>query len=85
MTTDAAPGLAGALLDGTTRIRLRPCYEGADICTWIGFKHVDHLVEEAVLAHFRGAGAPAGALFFDDRVLRALAGPVPAGPGGGRR
>ena len=83
MTTGTAPTPAGALLAGTTRVPLRPRYEGANICTWIGFKHVNYLVEEAVLAHFRAAGAPAGALYedfglgldlveLDTRVLHAL-------------
>jgi acyl-CoA thioesterase FadM len=35
----------------------RPRYEGSNICTWIGFKHVMYLVEEAVLDHFRQSGA----------------------------
>jgi acyl-CoA thioesterase FadM len=35
----------------------RPRYEGSNICTWIGFKHVMYLIEEAVLAHLRGEGS----------------------------
>ncbi|MBC2903697.1 hypothetical protein [Streptomyces cupreus] len=53
------------LLRNRTRHVLRPRYEGANICTWIGFKHVNYLVEEAVLAHFREAGVPAGRLYED--------------------
>ena len=34
----------------------RPRYEGANIRTWIGFKHFYYLVEEAVLQHFRDRG-----------------------------
>jgi acyl-CoA thioesterase FadM len=34
----------------------RPRYEGSNICTWIGFKHVMYLVEEAVLDHLRQSG-----------------------------
>jgi acyl-CoA thioesterase FadM len=34
----------------------RPRYEGANIRTWIGFKHFVYLVEEAVLDWFRGQG-----------------------------
>lgn len=50
-------------LAGTSTVTLRPRYEGANIATWIGFKHVNYLVEEAVLAHLREAGLPAGELF----------------------
>ncbi|GAA4548819.1 hypothetical protein [Amycolatopsis samaneae] len=46
----------------TTR-ELRPRYEGANIGTWIGFKHVNYLVEEAVLDHLARCGYPAGALY----------------------
>ncbi|MFC0432506.1 thioesterase family protein [Kutzneria buriramensis] len=46
-----------------TRTQLRPRYEGANICTWIGFKHVNYLVEEAVLDHLRQCGHPAGELY----------------------
>jgi len=34
----------------------RPRFEGSNICTWIGFKHVMYLVEEAVLDHLRQIG-----------------------------
>lgn len=38
----------------------RPRYEGANIRTWIGFKHFQYLLEEAVLTYFRERGyAPA--------------------------
>jgi len=47
----------------TTTVRLRPRYEGSNICTWIGFKHVNYLVEEAVLDHLRQRGFPAGQLY----------------------
>src|SRR5690349_24269543 len=47
----------------TTSVLLRPRYEGSNICTWIGFKHVNYLVEEAVLAHLRSSGLPARSLF----------------------
>lgn len=36
--------------------RLKPRFEGSNICTWIGFKHVMYCVEEAVLEHFRAQG-----------------------------
>ncbi|MDC8758949.1 hypothetical protein [Janthinobacterium fluminis] len=40
----------------TTTVLLRPRFEGSNICTWIGFKHVMYVVEEAVLDHFRQHG-----------------------------
>ncbi|WP_422770166.1 thioesterase [Plantactinospora sp. WMMC1484] len=49
--------------DGVTRVRLRPRYEGSNICTWIGFKHVNYLVEEAVLDHLRQRGFAPGGLY----------------------
>ncbi|WP_433598120.1 hypothetical protein ACQPXH_20335 [Nocardia sp. CA-135953] len=51
------------LLRESTTHRLRPRFEGSNICTWIGFKHVNYLVEEAVLAHFRHVGLPARTLY----------------------
>lgn len=62
---------------------LRPRYEGCNIGSWIGFKHVNYLVEEAVLEHFRQAGASARTLYeahglgvdlvdLDTRILSAL-------------
>ncbi|WP_433273304.1 thioesterase family protein [Actinosynnema sp. CS-041913] len=47
----------------TTTVSLRPRYEGSNICTWIGFKHVNYMVEEAVLDHLRQSGFPAGQLY----------------------
>ncbi|CCH30530.1 hypothetical protein ABZ816_16375 [Actinosynnema sp. NPDC047251] len=47
----------------TTSVSLRPRYEGSNICTWIGFKHVNYMVEEAVLDHLRQSGFPAGQLY----------------------
>ncbi|MFF2613959.1 hypothetical protein [Kitasatospora sp. NPDC058046] len=69
--------------DPTTRVRLRPRYEGSNICTWIGFKHVNYLVEEAVYDHARQHGFPPGELFeryglgvdltdLDTKILTAL-------------
>jgi acyl-CoA thioesterase FadM len=43
----------------------RPRYEGANIRTWIGFKHFIYLVEEAVLQWLRDQGHGARALFHD--------------------
>lgn len=51
--------------DSQSEVLLRPRFEGANICTWIGFKHVNYLVEEAVIAHFRAAGYGVGRLFED--------------------
>ena len=48
-----------------TVLRARPRYEGANIRTWIGFKHFMYLVEEAVLAWFLEQGAGARELFHD--------------------
>ena len=39
-----------------TALTCRPRYEGANIRTWIGFKHFMYLVEEAVLHWFRERG-----------------------------
>ncbi|MFJ8311751.1 MULTISPECIES: hypothetical protein [unclassified Streptomyces] len=52
-----------AATDGTTRLEIRPRYEGSNICTWIGFKHVNYMVEEAVQDHLRQRGYPAGELY----------------------
>lgn len=46
-----------------TVAEVRPRFEGSNICTWIGFKHVMYLVEEAVLAHFREQGLVPRELF----------------------
>ena len=66
-----------------TATTLRPRYEGANIGTWIGFKHLNYLVEEAVLAHLRQHDLGPGTLFdthglcvelvgMDTRILRAV-------------
>ncbi|GAA0373460.1 hypothetical protein NE235_35445 [Actinoallomurus spadix] len=80
-TTVAAANGAGT--GEVTRLQIRPRYEGANICTWIGFKHVNYLVEEAVLDHLRQTGSPAGELYeryglcvdlvdLDTRILHAF-------------
>ena len=68
----------------STATTLRPRFEGSNICTWIGFKHVNYVVEEAVLDHFRAAPGPARAsctrrhglgvdiVDMDTRILHAL-------------
>jgi acyl-CoA thioesterase FadM len=48
-----------------TTMRSRPRYEGANIRTWIGFKHFMYLVEEAVLQWLRERGAGAQRLFHE--------------------
>lgn len=83
MTAAVEPTLTKALLADTTTVRLRPRYEGSNICTWIGFKHVNYLVEEAVLVHFAQCGVPARQLYeeyglgldivgLDTRILHAF-------------
>ena len=42
-------------LPKSTMVALRPRFEGSNICSWIGFKHVMYLVEEGVLDYFRQA------------------------------
>ena len=53
------------LLEGTSKTTVRPRYEGNNICTWIGFKHVNYMVEDAILQHFRFAGLSSRRLFED--------------------
>jgi acyl-CoA thioesterase FadM len=62
-TAPTALDSPAGLLAGTTTVRLRPRFEGCNICTWIGFKHVNYLVEEAMLEHFRAAGLGPGNLY----------------------
>lgn len=53
-----------ALLDGAPTVYpARPGYEGANIRTWIGFKHFMYLVEAAILEHFRERGLGARDLY----------------------
>ncbi|MEU5993605.1 thioesterase family protein [Spirillospora sp. NPDC047418] len=83
--TEAAGGAArpAGPLARPTELEIRPRYEGSNICTWIGFKHVNYMVEEAVLEHLRRRGAPAGELYeryglcvdiadIDTRILHAF-------------
>jgi acyl-CoA thioesterase FadM len=51
--------------DIETTTRLRPRYEGLNINSWIGFKHINYLAEEAVLEHLRAAGWSPHSLFED--------------------
>jgi acyl-CoA thioesterase FadM len=51
------------VLQETTTVSLTPGFEGANIGTYIGFKHVNYLVEKAVIEHFRRTGLPVGELY----------------------
>lgn len=79
VTTEAVK----ALLETETSLRVRPRYEGSNINTWIGFKHVNYMVEEAVLEHFRASSLGSRLLFeehglgvdlfdLDTRILHAF-------------
>ncbi len=54
--TDRAPG---------TVVVVRPAFEGANVRTWIGFKHFVYLVENALLRTLEDLGAGARSLFLD--------------------
>ncbi|MGF0316458.1 hypothetical protein [Nocardia fluminea] len=58
--------LATQVSAAATDVELRPRYEGANIGPWIGFKHVNYLVEEAVLTHFRTIGHDVRSLYVDN-------------------
>ncbi|MFD1147565.1 thioesterase family protein [Saccharothrix hoggarensis] len=81
--TAVAESITHELLSRATTVAVRPRYEGNNICTWIGFKHVNYLVEEAVLDHFRQSGLSSRRLFeefglgldivsIDTRILNAF-------------
>ena len=53
------------LAEPRTATGLRPRFEGANIRTWVGFKHFMYLAEEAVLDWFRARGAGPSRLFHD--------------------
>ena len=48
-----------------TALEGRPAFEGANVRTWIGFKHFTYLVEAAVLEWVRDRGTGARDLFHD--------------------
>jgi acyl-CoA thioesterase FadM len=54
-----------AFLGSAGTYTLRPSYEGGNISTTIGFKHVHYLLEAAVLEHFRAAGLGATTLYVE--------------------
>lgn len=56
-TMELAPAESGL------RVQARPRFEGSNIRTWIGFKHLMYLVEEAVLLWFRDRGQGPQALY----------------------
>jgi acyl-CoA thioesterase FadM len=51
-----------------TDVELRAGYEGANIGPWIGFKHVNYLVEQAAISHFRTTGHDVRSLYVDNGV-----------------
>ncbi|GAA1930497.1 hypothetical protein GCM10009716_42440 [Streptomyces sodiiphilus] len=63
MTTDTAVDNTVTGTPDETRLEIRPRYEGSNICTWIGFKHVNYMVEEAVYDHLRKGGHAPGLLY----------------------
>jgi len=75
--------MTSTTVEQVVSVQGRPRYEGSNICTWIGFKHVMYLVEEAVLEAVRQTTPGAQALFeehglgvdivdSDARILTAL-------------
>ncbi len=85
MTTTHTADIEAAVLalKEPSSLEIRPRYEGSNICTWIGFKHVNYLVEEAVLNHLRQAGLAPGTVYevyglctdivdIDTRILHAF-------------
>jgi acyl-CoA thioesterase FadM len=82
MTVVTEPA-AEALLQVPSTVSLRPRFEGSNIGTWLGFKHINYLVEEAVIEHFRSGGLAVGELYakrgagwdivdIDTRIISAL-------------
>jgi acyl-CoA thioesterase FadM len=63
MTTTASPSIGSVRPPGSTSFSLRPSFEGCNIGTWIGFKHVLYLVEAGLLQFFREWGHEPGRLF----------------------
>jgi acyl-CoA thioesterase FadM len=82
-TAAITPAADVPVLGAATRLPVRPCYEGSNIGTWLGFKHLNYMVEEAVLDHFRQHGYGPAALYgvhglcldlvdIDTRILHAV-------------
>ena len=51
---------------------MRPRYEGSNICSWIGFKHVMYLMEEALLDKLLRLGFGKGKLFEENSLCLEL-------------
>jgi acyl-CoA thioesterase FadM len=58
--------MTSSTVEQVVTVQARPRYEGSNICTWIGFKHVMYLIEEAVLEAVRQSTPGAQALFEAD-------------------
>jgi acyl-CoA thioesterase FadM len=56
-------GTPTALLKSETTTNLKPGYEGSNIGSWIGFKHINYLAADAVLEHLRTAGFSVRSLY----------------------
>ncbi|MFI9100880.1 hypothetical protein ACIGXA_10155 [Streptomyces fildesensis] len=83
MSTPVTEGALKALFAAESSTPLRTRFEGSNIGTWIGFKHINYLIEEAVLAHLSQAGLSSRTLYgeyglgvdlvdLDTRILHAL-------------
>src|SRR6266496_215464 len=57
--------MTAVLRPGPTVTHGRPAFEGANIRTWIGFKHFMYLVEQGVLQWLRDQGTSARDLFLE--------------------
>jgi acyl-CoA thioesterase FadM len=53
------------MTDSRLDFALRPLFEGANIRTWVGFKHFMYLAEQAVLGWYRERGYGPSALYHD--------------------
>lgn len=52
-----------SLLRHASKCTLAPMYEGNNVCAWIGFKHINYLVEHAVLNHLKRHGLSSRRLY----------------------
>ncbi|GAA2191797.1 acyl-CoA thioesterase [Micromonospora lupini] len=57
-----------AVENASVTLSARPGFEGANIRTWIGFKHFAYLVEQGVLEWFRERGHGPGRLYHEHGV-----------------
>ncbi len=53
----------------TSVVKRSPYSEGNNIMSWLGFKHIMYLAEEAVLEHFKNAGTGFRSLLEDDGLV----------------